>query len=128
VTPRGGLAARETRLALLFMAPALGVLALVAVGPLIATIWESLHQHDLRLPWLGRPFVGIGNYLAAARDVRFREALGHTILFTAVSVALELALGLALALALDAVVRARALARLIVLLPWALPTVVAALV
>jgi multiple sugar transport system permease protein len=125
---RSSLAARESRLAWRLMAPALAVLVLVAAGPLIAAFWEALHAHDLRLPWLGRPFIGLSNFAEAFGDPRFLDALGHTATFTAVTVALELVFGLALALALDALVRGRALARVIVLLPWALPTVVAALV
>lgn len=118
----------ETRLAWTLLAPALVLLAAVAVGPLGATVWESLHHHDLRMPWLGRPFVGIDNYRAALADSRLWEAAAHTTAFAAVSLSLELVFGLALALALDAIVRGRAIARVIVLLPWALPTVVAALV
>jgi ABC-type sugar transport system permease subunit len=112
----------------LLLAPALALLSIVAVGPLAVTIWESLHHHDLRMPWLGRPFVGLANYRAALGDERLREAVLHTTIFAGVSVALELVFGLALALALDGLRRGRGLARVIVLLPWALPTVVAALV
>lgn len=122
------LEAREARLAWILMTPALVLLAVLAAGPLAATIWESLFRHDLRLPWLGRPFVGFGNYMEAAADPRFQQALAHTAAFTFASVAIELAAGLMLALALDALVRLRGLARVLVLLPWALPTVVAALV
>jgi ABC-type sugar transport system permease subunit len=120
-------ARREARLAGLLVAPALIVLAAVALVPLVATVWESLHLHDLRMPWLERPFVGLANYVAAAGDRRLREALLHTLGFAAATVLLELACGLALALAVDALHRGRALAMIIVLLPWALPTVVAAL-
>jgi ABC-type sugar transport system permease subunit len=122
------LEARERRLAWLLMMPTLGLVAVVAAGPLLATIWESLFLHDLRLPWLGRPFVGLGNYLEAASDPRFRQALTHTAVFTLASVAIELLFGLMLALTLDGILRLRGLARVVVLLPWALPTVVAALV
>jgi ABC-type sugar transport system permease subunit len=121
------LSAREARLAWLLMAPALGLLTVMAVAPLLATIWESFFGHDLRLPWLGRPFVGAGNYLEAASDPRVRQALAHTTVFTIVSVTIELVLGLLLALALDTILRFRGLARVVVLLPWALPTVVSAL-
>jgi ABC-type sugar transport system permease subunit len=121
-------ATREARLAWLLMAPALALLVLVAAGPVAAAFRESLHASDLRMPWLGRPFVGGANYVAAAADDRFRAALAHTVAFTAASVALELIFGLALALALHGLTRGRALARVVVLLPWALPTVVAALV
>jgi ABC-type sugar transport system permease subunit len=115
-------------LAWLFSAPALLVLALVALGPLLGTFWESLHQHDLRMPWLGRPFIGLDNYFEALRDPRFRGALAHTAFFTAATVLVELGLGLVLALALHRAYRGRGLLRLVVLLPWAIPTVVSALV
>ena len=118
----------DASLGWLLLAPALILLTTIAAGPLLVTIWESLHLHDLRMPWLGRPFVGLDNYRAALADTRLHEAVLHTAGFAIVSVALELVFGIALALALDTIVRGRGLARVIVLLPWALPTVVAALV
>jgi ABC-type sugar transport system permease subunit len=120
--------AREAHVAWALAAPALGSIALVALVPIAWTFWESLHLHDLRMPWLGRPFVGLENYVEVLRAPRFWSALAHTAGFVAASVALELAGGLLLALALDRVTRARGLVRTAVLLPWALPTVVAALV
>lgn len=117
----------EARLAWGLAAPALLAMAAVAVFPLAYTFWESLHLHDLRTPWRGRPFVGLAHYAELAGDPRFWEALAHTLGFTAVSVALELALGLALALALHRALRGLGAARTLALLPWALPTVVAAL-
>jgi ABC-type sugar transport system permease subunit len=118
---------KERRLAWILVAPALACILLVALFPLGWTVWESLHQHDLRMPWLGKPFVGLGNYAAIARDGRFWGALGHTTFFAVVSIVLELALGLALALAMNRTFRGRGLVRAAVLLPWAIPTVVAAL-
>jgi ABC-type sugar transport system permease subunit len=116
------------RLAWLLMAPALTVMAVVAAFPIAWTAWESLHLHDLRMPWLGRPFIGIDNYLATLGAPRVREALGHTMLFVVLTVTLELTAGLVLAVILDRVTRARGLVRTLVLLPWAVPTVVGALV
>jgi ABC-type sugar transport system permease subunit len=110
-----------------FVAPALATVAGVAVFPLAWTVWESLHRHDLRLPWLGRPFVGLANYGEILADRRFWGALGHTALFTAVSVTLEILLGLGLALAMNRAFQGRGLLRAAVLVPWAIPTVVAAL-
>jgi ABC-type sugar transport system permease subunit len=128
VTPADTTARREARFAWALLAPLVIVLMLVAVGPLVASVWESFHRHDLRMPWLGRPWIGLGNYVAAVADPRLRTALAHTFFFTIVSVALEIVCGLALAMALDLVRRGRGGARVIVLMPWALPTVVAALV
>lgn len=118
----------EARLAYALVTPALAVILLVTVAPIGATVWEALHSHDLRLPWLGRPFVGLGNFAEAVGDPRFGSAVFHTVTFALVSVPLELGLGLALALIMHTAVRGRDVIRVAALLPWAVPTVVAALV
>jgi ABC-type sugar transport system permease subunit len=115
-------------MAALLIAPAAGLIAIVALLPIAATVWEALHGHDLRLPWLGRPFVGFGNFVEAAGDPRFVEAVLHTVLFAVVSVPIEIALGLALALVMHRALRGRGAIRVAALLPWTVPTVVAALI
>ena len=101
----------ERRVALAFVTPALGVIALVALVPIGATAWEALHLHDLRLPWLGRPFIGAANFAEALGDRRFTSALWHSVAFAIVSVPLELGLGLALAWLMHTVVRGRGIVR-----------------
>ena len=118
---------QDRRLAITFVTPAVGVIALIAIFPLGWTVWNSLHLQDLRMPWLGHPFIGVDNYVELARDPRFWSSLGHTLFFTAASVSLELVLGLALALAMNRAFRGRGIMRATALLPWAIPTVVAAL-
>jgi ABC-type sugar transport system permease subunit len=118
----------EVRLAWTLTFPALAIIAAVAVFPIGWTVWESLHLHDLRMPWLGRPFIGLDNYVSVMTDRRFWSAAAHTGLFAALTVPFELAAGLVLALGLQRVTRAAGLVRTAVLLPWAIPTVVAALV
>jgi ABC-type sugar transport system permease subunit len=120
--------ATESRLAWGLVLPALAVVGLIALAPIAWTAWESLHLHDLRMPWRGRPFIGLGNYVELLGDARFRGALQHTAAFAALSVPLELLLGLALALALHGVFRGRGAVRALVLLPWAIPTVVTGLI
>ena len=124
---RRGLERREARLAWWLVTPAVGTILLVALFPLAWTLRESVHLHDLRMPWLGRPFIGAGNYAEALGDPRFWSALGHTGFFTTISVAIELGLGLVLALAMNRATRGRTLVRAAVLVPWAIPTVVSAL-
>ena len=118
---------QEARIAWGLVLPALLTILLVALFPLLWTLWESVHLHDLRMPWLGRPFVGIDNYVEAFRQPRFWGALGHTLFFAVTSVGLELLIGLWLALALNRAFRGRGLVRAAVLIPWAIPTVVSAL-
>jgi ABC-type sugar transport system permease subunit len=118
----------ERRLARWLVAPALAFVVVGSLIPIAATGWEALHGHDLRLPWLGRPFVGLANFAEAIGDPRFTSALLRTVVFAVITVPVELALGLALALLMHGAHRGRALIRLAALLPWAIPTVVAALI
>ena len=118
----------DARLAWLFAAPAIGTVAVVGAFPVLWTVAESLHQHDLRMPWLGRPFIGLTNFGEMSADARFWSALAHTVAFTIGTVALELVLGLGLALTLNRARKGVGLLRTAMLLPWAIPTVVAALV
>ena len=109
------------------MAPALVTVALVALAPIAWTAWESVHLHDLRMPWLGQPFIGLANYREALADPRFLEAVTHTAIFVLLTVSLEVVCGMALALALNRAMAGRGLLRAAAILPWALPTVVVAL-
>jgi len=118
----------DTRAGWAMALPALGIVALVALGPVLWAVWESLHEHDLRMPWLGFRYVGLRNYVDVLSDARFLEAIGHTALFAAISVTCEIALGLALAVAVDSIARGRGVVRTAMLLPWAVPTVVVGLV
>lgn len=124
---QSGIERQEARVAWGLILPALLTILLVALFPLVWTLWESLHLHDLRMPWLGKPFVGLDNYGEAFADPRFWAAMGHTVFFAVVSVGLELIIGLWLALALNRTFRGRGLVRASVLVPWAIPTVVSAL-
>jgi multiple sugar transport system substrate-binding protein len=118
----------ERRLGRLFVLPAMLAAFALTIAPLGLTFWESLHVHDLRMPWRGQPFVGIDNYLEALADERFRSAILRTALFVMASVTIESILGLTLALSIRSLTRGRGLARTIALLPWAVPAVVAALI
>lgn len=106
------------------VSPAIAYAASLALLPILFTLWLSLRR---QLPIFGiSDFVGFGNYAFLIRDVRFWNALGNTAYFVGVSVTLELGLGLAFALLLNRRFRGRAVARALVLVPWAVPNVVAA--
>lgn len=107
-----------------FLAPAGLVLVAVALLPSLYVLWLSLEDYAL-VAGAGR-FVGLDNYARLARDARFWNALGNTAYFTIVSVALEMLLGLLMALLLQRAFRGRGVLYALVLLPWAVPTVVSA--
>jgi multiple sugar transport system permease protein len=102
-------------------APAVAVLGAVAVVPVCAAVWLSLHRSIL--VFHEQRFVGLSNFRFLLGDARFWSALGTTAVFTAAAVSCELALGLPVAILLQ---RGGGLLRAAVLVPWAVPTAVSA--
>ena len=111
-----------TAAALPYLAPALVVVGLVVLLPLVATV--GLSFTDAARGSAGH-FAGLAQYAKLAGDAGFWRALVFTTLFAVGTVAVEVALGLAVAGALVPAFRGRGWVRVLLLLPWALPTVVA---
>src|SRR5919205_2933575 len=118
----------ERRLAKVMIAPSMLLIAVVAAWPIIYAIWLSLHEYSVRVAGLSRwagPF-GLRNYSTALSNSEFWDAMVTTLIFTAASVFLELLIGLAMALAMHAAFKGQGLLRTVVLVPWAVLTVVTA--
>jgi multiple sugar transport system permease protein len=116
----------ERRLAALMLSPAMAVIALVAAYPIGYAIWLSLNEYSVRVPGLSR-FAGFDNYSEALGSSEFWDAVVTTFVFTGISVSLELAIGLGMALAMHEAFKGRGLLRAVVLVPWAVLTVVSAI-
>ncbi|WP_442905332.1 carbohydrate ABC transporter permease [Jeotgalibacillus sp. ET6] len=72
-------------------------------------------------------FIGLSNYSRYLQDARMWQSLLNTFIFTIASVAVELVLGLAIAILINRVFIGRGVVRASVLIPWAIPTAVAAM-
>lgn len=117
----------ESRDAWIMMAPAIIVLAIVAVYPILRTIWLSFHEMILTDPGSGYPFIGFKNYLAIFTDPRAIESVGFTLKFTVATVVFELFLGFSAALIMNQGFKGKGLVRAAILIPWAIPTSVSAM-
>jgi multiple sugar transport system permease protein len=107
-----------------FILPAVAALSLVTVYPLVSALYLSLYRN---MPIFDiSEFRGLANYRFLLSDDRFWNALGNTVYFTALSVSLELLLGLGIALLLNRPFRFKGPVTALVLVPWAIPTVVSA--
>jgi len=116
----------ETWVAAAFIAPAALVILLVVVIPLGRAAWMSVFDISLVRPG-NEPFVGLRNYIEQLTSGDFWAATARALFFTVVSTALELGFGLALALLMSQPLRFQWFLRAIIILPWALPTIVNAL-
>ena len=106
----------------LLMLPLLAVMITVIGWPLGDTI--RLSMTDARLVGTGGEFVGADNFLTMLSNRNFRTALGTTLQFSVWSVTLELLAGVLVGLLLNQRFAGRTLLRALMILPWALPTVV----
>jgi trehalose/maltose transport system permease protein len=103
--------------------PALLIILVVAFFPILQAINLSLRQATVAVTG---PFVGLENYVEMFQNPDFLEGFMNTIIFTAGSVFFEFLIGLVIALAINRAFRGRGLVRAAVLVPWAFPTVISA--
>ena len=109
----------------LMILPALAFVSVLVLYPAINSFVLSLHRIYLGLPTLGQSFVGFDNYVTLFGDPVARQALGVTFGFVFLSTLLELLLGLGIALVIHEQFMGRGWVRATILIPWAIPTVVA---
>jgi ABC-type sugar transport system permease subunit len=103
------------------------VLIVVLVGvPFMRALWLSFHRKLLGLE--DAPWIGLQNYATLLSDATFWQAVKNTFVFTTGSIGIKLALGLSIALVLNEALPLRGLWRSIVMLPYAMPTLVSVLV
>ncbi|MFC4944629.1 carbohydrate ABC transporter permease [Pseudonocardia sp. GCM10023141] len=126
---------RQGRLAATLLTPTMAVLLIVIGYPILAAIYQSLFTQsqgvdDSGFVVEGDQFVGLGNYgaiFSGDAGVRFWNAFYNTTFFTVICVVIEVILGVAMALIMNKAFRAKGLIRASILVPWAIPTVVSAL-
>jgi multiple sugar transport system permease protein len=116
----------EQALAYILVTPALLCIMLVAFFPIGRTIYLSLFSMKLQFIHL-KKFVGLGNYIILASDPRFWASLYHTLFFVVASVSIEFIIGLGMALVMHRNFKGRGIIRAAILVPWAIPTVVSAM-
>lgn len=109
---------------ILLITPVFLFRVITAAYPIFNTIWLSFT--DTNLLNATNNFIGLNNYKTMTSDFAVRSAVGFTISYVLVSTILQLILGLMVALLLNTAIRGRSFGRAINLIPWAIPTIVAA--
>jgi multiple sugar transport system permease protein len=123
------------RLAAMLLTPTMLVLLVVIGYPIIAAFRQSLYSQSQGVDASGfvvqgDQFVGLDNYSAIFTGEAvsaFWNAFYNTTFFTVVCVAVEVVIGVAMALIMNKAFKGKGLIRASILVPWAIPTVVSAL-
>lgn len=111
----------EVANAYMFLLPVLTVTIVLILIPVIGTIINSLY-HDVS--YLPKEFIGLANYVKVFISRSFWQASLFTILFAMAAVVIELLLGLLFAVLLNEYFPVRGVLRALVLIPWAIPTII----
>lgn len=110
-------------LGFLLIAPAMLAILGVVLVPMFDSLWLSLQQHDLARPQ-ENAFIWFTNYVNLLKDPRYLNSLQATLKFSLSSVVIELVLGVAIAMVLNQEFRGRGFVRGLMILPWAMPSIV----
>jgi len=122
------------RLGAMLVSPTILVLGLVVAYPMLAAFRQSMYGEPGLDPSTGfvsneEPYIGLQNYTSAIfgpEAERFWNAFYNTSFFTVTTVVLETVIGVAMALIMHRAMRGRAVVRASILIPWAIPTAVSA--
>jgi ABC-type sugar transport system permease subunit len=110
-------------LGLVLVIPAILAILGVVLIPLINSFWLSMQQNDLSRPQ-ENAFIWFKNYADLLRDPRYLNSLQATFKFSFFSVLFELVLGVAIASVLNMNFKGRGFVRGLMILPWAMPSIV----
>jgi multiple sugar transport system permease protein len=104
----------------LFALPAILVLAIFVVYPMISTLLMSVTD-------AGGSFTGFDNYTSILNSSTTSRAFTNTIFYVGLSIVFQMILGTTVGIVLNESFRGRALVRSLVLIPWVIPGIVAAM-
>lgn len=108
--------------------PALLLMAILLFFPIIRGIQLSFYEVSLLQLRTGGEFVGFDNYIKLFDDANFWNSVRVSVLYTIGVVASVYLFGLLIALLLNQSFPARGLLRTMMIIPWAVPEVVAVLI
>jgi len=122
----GGGRGRQRLEILLFVTPAVALMAVFVVWPVISAARMSFFR------WKGfgpmNDFAGLQNYVSVLTDDVFTDAVVHNFVIVFLSILVQLPLGLAIAVMLNRRIRARGLLRTVIFVPYVLAEVIAGVV
>ncbi|MCD9025859.1 carbohydrate ABC transporter permease [Cohnella silvisoli] len=112
--------------AAVLLLPVFIIMMLTIISPLISAISLSFSDYSLMSP--DRSWNSFGNYIELLRSSEFYHSLKITLTYVGTTVVIDLLLGLLMAVLLNRNIRMRRFLRSIFMIPWAIPTIVTALI
>ncbi len=112
----------QARTAYMMIAPAVLIIFGMGIFPVCYSIWLSFNKvHPMTFE---TDFIGLQNYSEIFANSEFWQSIGITLYFCIVSIAVQMVLGVLVAMLLNQRFVGRGIVRALILLPWAVPTIV----
>ena len=112
-----------------FLLPCFAVVLFLIVFPLVYSLSLSFFSWNLTMPYLGKTWVGVGNYISIfTEDQRFWKTLTNTFTMVALAAGVEFIIGLGLALLLTREIRGGKILSVLLLIPMMIVPVVVGMV
>ena len=112
----------QSRTAYAMIAPAVLIIFGMGVFPVVYSVWLSFN--DVNPMTFDTDFIGLENYKDIFVNPEFWQSIGITLYFCVVSIVIQLILGFLVAMLLNQKFVGRGIVRALILLPWAVPTIV----
>jgi ABC-type sugar transport system permease subunit len=116
----------EKALAHALMIPAFVLVGFFAVYPFVIALWNSFSYVDLYTG--ARTFVGLENFATVISDPFVLSATWRSVVWTVSNMVLQVIVGVLVAMLLNVNLRGQRVARTLVLVPYMVPAIVAALI
>lgn len=124
----GTMKTRRAMQGYLLLSPAMLLILVLIAIPTVQTVYYSFFSYRTQTAAAGIKFIGLGNYARTFKDSLFWSSFSWTMLFTVVTVLLQLVIGMALALLMSKKIPGQGIVRAVILVPWAMPAIVAGIV
>ena len=116
----------DAALGVLLVTPILLTMVALVFFPLVQTMWDSLHR--INPMQAGTPFIGVANYTRMLSDAELGQSAVNTLIYVVLAVVIETVVGVLAAALINQVKVGRQWLLAAVILPWALPGVVNAVI
>ncbi len=118
---------KDKRLGYILIAPTIVILVLIVIYPLLYALYISFFHMNVAIPWKGKVFVGLENYINVIEDSTWWHAILRTLYFVIADITIGMTLGLGVALLLNRKFPLKPVIFAIILFPYVLPPIVNAL-
>jgi multiple sugar transport system permease protein len=116
----------DALLGVLMVTPIIVTMFALVFFPLAQSVWDSLHR--INPMQAGTPFIGAANYTKMLSDDELGRAWTNTFIYVVLAVAVETSIGVLVAALVNQVKIGRQWLLAAIILPWALPGVVNAVI